>query len=229
MRFFLALCVLFVGTYPASAEEEKESTGDPQAVYLEEPAVEPPAKIATRKKLEDKYEDGQLRLERNVALLSDETVVNDGNYLEYYPDGQKFCEGSYANGILSGEWSYWHPNGQLCKKITYQDGRPHGTVEIFRADGTLASKQSFDQGLRTGEWVSFHPDGKTIQAKMKLVAGKVEGERTTYYPNGQIRQQANFKGGAFDGPVAEFNEEGEKVASGKFEEGKFTADPPQSK
>jgi antitoxin component YwqK of YwqJK toxin-antitoxin module len=215
ISFVLLVVVTIAFALPASAQQAKS-----EAVYLDEPAVEPPAKEARRQKVEDKYDSGQIRSERNVSILSDDTYVNDGPYIEYYPDGQKFSEGNYVKGVMEGDWNYWHPNGEPCKTITFKKGKPDGSFEIHRADGTLEGTQSFKEGTRDGEWISYFEDGKTPKVKANIVAGKVEGERITYHPNGQIRQQANFKGGQLDGAMAEFDETGKKIAQATFKDGK---------
>jgi antitoxin component YwqK of YwqJK toxin-antitoxin module len=218
LKFFSFVCILCLGiawVVPASAQEAKSDD-----VYLDEPESDPPGREVRKQKVEDKYEDGKLRSERNVSILSDDTYVNDGPYVEYYPDGQKFAEGNYVAGVMEGEWNYWHPTGEVCKTITFKKGKPEGTFEVRRADGTLESKQSFKNGIRHGEWVTYYEDGKTPKVKANIVDGKVEGERTTYFENGQMRQQAQFKAGQLDGPMAEFNDTGKKIAEATFKEGK---------
>lgn len=215
LSLFSVLLVAIAWAFPAVAQEEKSDE-----VYLDELAVDPPARESRRQKVEDKYENGQVRFERNVSILSDDTYVNDGQYIEYYPDGQKFCEGNYVKGVMEGEWTYWHPNGELCKTIMLKKGKPDGTYEVRRADGTLEGKQSFKDGIRDGEWITFYEDGKSPKVKATIVDGKVEGERVTYYANGQIRQQSQFKAGQLDGLMTEFDESGKKIAEATFEEGK---------
>jgi uncharacterized protein len=209
--FFVSICV----AVPISAQEP-----DSNDVYLDEPEVEPPARESRRQKVEDKYEDGKIRSERTVSILSDDSHVNDGTYVEFYPDGQKFCEGKYVKGVMEGEWNYWHPKGQLCKTITFKDGKPDGSFEVFRPDGTLEAVQSFKDGIRDGEWVSYKEDGKTAKVKATLAQGKIHGERLSYHENGEVRQRATFVNGQLDGPMVEFDEAGKKIAEATFKEGK---------
>ena len=57
------------------------------------PPVPPPV-VVTPGKLAEKYEDGTVRIEREVLKMSDDQIVNHGEYTEYYPNGQKFAEGT---------------------------------------------------------------------------------------------------------------------------------------
>jgi major membrane immunogen (membrane-anchored lipoprotein) len=218
--FFLisTLCVAFSSSYPVSAQETEERDG---AVYLDEPAEQPPARETKHQKVEVKYDSGQVRFERNVVILSDETFQNDGDYIEYYPDGQKFTEGKYVKGVMQGEWKYWHPNGQLCKTINFKDGKPDGSFEVFRTDGTLDSVQSFKAGVRDGEWKSFYDDGKSPKVTVRIKDGKVVGDRIVYHPNGKMKQKSTFTDGVLDGVASEFDETGKKIAEATYKAGKL--------
>lgn len=208
----------FLLTHELMAQDSKS-----EPVYLDEPTEEPPPSVVTHRKAQGKYENGQLRMEREEAILSDDTVVSDGIYIEYYPDGQKFCEGKYDNGVITGEWQYWHPNGQLCKSIEFKGGKPEGKIEVYREDGTLEGVQQFKNGVRNGEWVSYYDDGKTPKIKVPIEDGKIVGERTTYYPDGTLRQSATFDAGLVDGVVIEYDESGKKVGEAIFEKGQRKA------
>ena len=201
---------------PASAQNTES-----EPVYLDEPEKEPEARESRREKVDSKYDNGKIRIEREVVILSDDTYQNDGTYTEYYPDSQKFCEGKYVKGVMEGEWNYWHPNGKLCKTITFKSGKPDGSYQVFRADETLDAVQSFKAGIRDGEWLSYYEDGVTPKVKMTIANGKVVGERITYYANGKVRQQAQFTDGQLNGLMTEFNEDGKKIAEATFKAGKL--------
>jgi antitoxin component YwqK of YwqJK toxin-antitoxin module len=213
-----SLSFFFTLTCTVNAQEAKQQD---DAVYLEEPAEQPPARESKRQKVETKYDNGQVRFERNVVIMSDESFQNDGDYIEYYPDGQKFTEGKYVKGIMQGEWKYWHPNGQMCKTITFKDGKPDGSYEVFRTDGTLDSIQSFKSGIRDGDWKSFYDDGKSPKVTVTIKDGKVVGERIVYHPNGKIRQQSTFVDGLLDGVDAGYDETGKKITEATYKAGKL--------
>lgn len=217
VKHVLSYCAVGISFALAPVLVAQESESD--HVYLEELGKEPPASIIRHQKAQSKYEDGQLRLEREVALLSDDTVVNDGAYIEYYPDGQKFCEGKYDNGVITGEWQYWHPNGQLRKTVIFENAKPNGKIEMFRPDGTLEAVQSFKNGVRNGEWSIYYDDGKTPQFKTNFTDGKLDGERITFYSDGTVKQKSVFAAGLLDGLVEEFDESGKKVGEATFEKG----------
>jgi hypothetical protein len=143
-RFALALAALAAlsSVRLGLAQDAAATTTNSDPIYLDEPTVVPPPVVVTSGPLEDKYDDGKIRIHREVRKMSDDTLVNHGAFIEYYPNGQKFVEGSYDNGVHNGTWTFWHDNGQICKTVAFKQGRADGAWEVFRADGTLQSKKA---------------------------------------------------------------------------------------
>lgn len=186
----------------------KPYTGPP--IYLDEPEVVAAPKIVSRETVSDKYGDGKLRVERQIARYSDDHFEADGFYREYYPNGQKFVEGQFRNGRQHGEWTFWFDNGQQNRKATYDSGQPDGAWEVHRADGTLAAKRGFRRGLRDGEWITYDDTGKTPLREEHYVDGKADGVWKVWYPSGQLAQQIGYKQGLQHGTSTEWNDKGEK-------------------
>lgn len=203
---------------PTAADAVKAET---EAVYLDEPTPSPEPTVAKEGPVSEKYNDGKVRLERNIRLLSDNQVVNHGKYTEYYRNGQKFAEGNFDGGVHDGPWSYWHDNGQLAKTVTYKKGAPEGAWETYRADGTLQAKKSYKAGKRDGAWISYFEDGKTPKIEQNFVDGKLTGPRKTFYASGKPHQEAIFADGALDGVMTEWDEAGRKLAEATFAKGKL--------
>jgi antitoxin component YwqK of YwqJK toxin-antitoxin module len=212
---FLALA-LWMPVSSALAEE-----ASPQPIYLEEPDPEPEPREAARKVLEEKYKDGTLRAKRSVVKLSNDRLLNDGSYVEYYADGQKYTEGNYQMGVFEGEWQYWYPNGQLCKKVAFKNGRADGQWEVFDEAGVRMAKKSYQDGQRSGPWISYHLDGETPKFEVTYAEGKPVGKRITYHENGQMRQSVSFKDGLLDGQMLEWDASGKKIAEATLEKGKL--------
>jgi antitoxin component YwqK of YwqJK toxin-antitoxin module len=223
LRRPLALFVVavLIGGTPSMAAAQEAAGAEQEHIYLDEPTPAPEPTVAQQGPVSEKYDDGKVRVERNVQILSDNQVVNHGKYTEYYRNGQKFAEGNFDNGVHDGPWSYWHDNGQLAKTVTFKKGAPEGTWEVFRADGTLQSKKGYKGGLRDGQWTVYFDDGKTPKIEQTFVEGQLTGKRKTFFPSGKPRQEANFEKGALNGVMTEWDESGRKIAEATFAEGKL--------
>ena len=79
-------------------------------IFLDQPESPPPASLVEKRVDSEKYPDGKVRFEREIARYSDNHFVADGFYREFYPNGQKFAEGQYKNGQQVGAWTgaQWH-------------------------------------------------------------------------------------------------------------------------
>jgi len=198
---------------------------EPVQIYLEEPEREPPPTIVRSETKKENYDADTRRLEREVAYLSNDQVVNHGKYVEFYRDGKKYSEGSYDMGLHVGQWQYWYPNGQICKTVTFKAGKPDGQWDVFRVDGSLESSKSYENGLRQGSWYIYFEDGKQHKVELTYNQGKIEGERKIYYSNGQMLQQIPYEDGLMHGTATNWNEEGRKVSEVQFEKGKLAGKP----
>ena len=120
-KFLVLSCVVL--TFATSPFTSTAQEADSEPIYLDEPEPEPMARVAARQTLKETYESKSPRAVRDVAKLSDDRIVNDGKYVEFYRDGQKYVEGNYKMGVFDGDWTYWFSNGQVCKKTSFKDGQ----------------------------------------------------------------------------------------------------------
>jgi len=197
----------------------KPYTGPP--IYLEEPEQIAAPTIVRRETIPEKYEDGTLRIEREVAHFSDNHFEADGLYREFHPNGKVFVEGRFRRGRQHGEWTFYFDNGQINRKATYNSGQPDGGWDVYRADGTLSGKRSFRSGLRHGEWINFDESGKKPLREEHYDDGKVDGVWKVWFPNGQLKQQISFRKGTQHGTSTEWNEMGDKTAEVNHVDGKL--------
>jgi antitoxin component YwqK of YwqJK toxin-antitoxin module len=190
-------------------------------VYLEENVEVAKPTVVTHETIRDKYPDGTMRIERELARYSDNNFAADGKYREFHPNGKPFIEGQFKEGRQQGEWTYYFDNGQVNRKATYKDGKPNGSWEVYRADGTLAAKRSFKDGVRDGDWITYDATGKQPLTEEHYANGEPDGVWKTWFPNGQQRQHASFKNGKRDGLWTEWDEKGKKLIDSEWANNKL--------
>lgn len=227
----LAVLVMSAGVTRSWAADAKSSGagtsgGRPESVKIEPYTGEPimltevtqvaKPTIVAHETLKEKYEDGTIRVERDIAKYSDDNFAADGNYREYHPNGKPFIEGQFKEGRQTGDWTYYFDNGQVNRKVTYVDGKQNGSWDVFRADGTLAAKRGFKDGLRDGAWATYDATGKQQLTEEHYAAGKKDGEWKVFFPDGKIKQQASFKDDKRDGTSAEWDEKGQKLVEANY-------------
>jgi antitoxin component YwqK of YwqJK toxin-antitoxin module len=185
-------------------------TGPP--IFLEEAEQIAKPKIVTHDTRKENYEDGRtLRVERVLALYSDNSFAADGGYREFHPNGKPFVTGQFKEGRQVGEWTYYFEDGQINRKTNYSNGSLDGSWEVFRADGTLAAKRSFKDGLRDGEWSTYDATGKQKLGEEHYIKGEPDGEWKSWYADGRQQRQVAFKQGKRDGKSTEWDDKGQKL------------------
>jgi antitoxin component YwqK of YwqJK toxin-antitoxin module len=220
----LALCERAAAADAASAGATakgvvKPYTGPP--IYLDEPATTVPPTLVERQTVTDKYPSGEVRFERQIARFSDNHLEADGFYREYYKNGQLFAEGQYRRGRQQGNWTYYHDNGTVNHKVTFEDGLPNSQVEVYRADGTLMAKRNYSKGLRTGDWITYDDTGKQPLREELYNEGQPEGEWKSWFPSGQLQRQIAFKDGKRTGIAKEWNEDGSQRGEVTYADGEL--------
>lgn len=227
VSFLSALVLAMVAIVaPTSAQQRgKQSikiepyTGPP--IYLPEVEQVAAPTIVRTETVTEKFPDGKVRIERDIAHFSDNHFEAHGKYREFYPSGKVFVEGQYNRGRQDGEWVYYFDNGQINRKASYKDGKPDGALEVFRADGTLAAKRGFSDGQRDGDWITYDATGKTPVSEEHYVQGKANGVWKYWHDNGKLRHEINLKDGQRDGLTTEWDDQGEKRFEATFVEGKL--------
>lgn len=225
------LCLVIVaGATPAFAQNrpngknQKNLTIEPykgKPIFLDEGEAPPePRIVQPRTTMTDKYEDGKPRIEREVAKYSDDTYVSNGVYKEYYQSGQLFVAGEFDLGARTGEWVFYHENGEVAKKVKYESGRPDGKIEVRREDGTLEAQREFNDGRRVGDWYVYADDGEQKLREAHYADGKATGVWKQWYPSGQLWRETPFKEGERHGLAKEWKPDGSKLAEVNFSAGK---------
>jgi antitoxin component YwqK of YwqJK toxin-antitoxin module len=190
-------------------------TGPP--IYLDEvEQLTAPTIINRQTDARDKFKDGKVRIERQIAIFSDNHIEADGTYKEYYPNGQLFVEGTYKRGRQDGEWKFYFDNGKLNRTAVFKDGKPDGPRDVFRADGTLSAKRGFADGLRDGDWITYDATGKNPTAEEHYAKGKPTGVWKYWHPNGKLHRQISLQDGKKHGVSTEWDDKGQKRFEGNF-------------
>jgi antitoxin component YwqK of YwqJK toxin-antitoxin module len=233
------------GAGPAAGDAARPASGPAPSLTLPLPEANdaPPPKLVSQQTVREEYPDGTLKRTIEVNLFSDNSRVNQGGFVEYYPTGQVFIKGSYQDGRPSGSWQYFHENGQLAKTVVHKEGMLDGTWDVFRADGTKEAEHSYRQGKRDGKWVFFNSQGDRPVRQEQYAAGLEEGTWTTWdaegrkqleenyrqgkregtqsywHPNQQLAAQIDYRDGKRDGKLIRWNEKGEKIQEVEFRAG----------
>lgn len=70
--------------------------------------------------------------------------------------------GAFKNGKKDGEWITYSKKGTVIKKLSYDEGKLNGSVELLFFNGKTKFKGAFTKGKQNGEWIYYNSNGKTL-------------------------------------------------------------------
>jgi len=81
-------------------------------------------------------------------------------------------------------------------------------VKYYTKKGKLVSEGRMEGKDRIGEWVYYHEKSNTVMTREVYVNGKLEGVKSTYYPNGKLTEELTYESGSREGPNNYFSPDG---------------------
>jgi len=88
--------------------------------------------------------------------------LKTGHAHEYSENGTMTAYRAYNQNVPIGTWKKWYPCQTILLSLPFENGKVHGTVELYHTDGYPIRNTEFDQGRRHGIDSSWTDDGFLI-------------------------------------------------------------------
>jgi len=106
------------------------------------------------------HENGQLR-EELAPVQGDKHLL----WQEWDADGTRLGRGSYLWGTTDkagslqkdGLFSYWRPDGELKRTVTWKQGRKEGPCVGYHESGDRSEEGAYSNDLKDGRWLTHRP------------------------------------------------------------------------
>lgn len=172
--------------------------------------------------------------------ITDEQGRKQGFWSKNYENGKTRFEGNFKDNAPIGLFKFWHNNGNLKAEMDYFNEK-QCQVSLYSIEGKhIADGFYFDQvkdslwryyeennGYRVAEefyrkdipykqWIVFYSDGKTPSEVYNYDKGKKEGVQTTYFENGQIKEQWNCHQSIINGAIVFYHPNGKTRCNGEY-------------
>jgi len=126
-------------------------------------------KLILKKETSSSYESWAVNLEETngqVTILKQPhqagelaNGVKSGRWQEWCPNGQLSVTGRYENGTKQGKWQEWYCNGQPQTEVTYLNGKREGSFAAWYESGQIRSQGLYHADKRNGAWSSWYENG----------------------------------------------------------------------
>lgn len=135
---------------------------------------------------------------------------------EFYANGQIKAEGKYKNNQKTGDWVYYHEDGSISLKESYNRKAPNmKTVEYFHTNGKTSATGTFINNQKYEVWTWYREDGTkdqmgtymkdkpfgtfsyydnkgVLKEKGEMIDGLKHGVWEYYYVNGNLLKKGTY-------------------------------------
>lgn len=133
---------------------------------------------------------------------TDASGERHGLWEKYYPESNQLrFAGEFHHGKERGKFKFYCQTcgDQPSAIIDYGRGNDIAKVKYLDLKGKVISEGKMKHQKRMGEWVYYHKDSDRVMSQENYSDGVLHGMTTTYYPNGKITEETEYKLGVKDG------------------------------
>lgn len=110
-------------------------------------------------------------------------------------------EGTFDHGKEVGEFKFFcedcKDKPSVIKNFNSKDDIAH--VKYLDKKGKTISEGKMKGHQRVGEWIIYHQKSQQPMSRENYEDGKLHGKKTTYYPNGTVTEEVEYKMGLREG------------------------------
>ncbi len=174
--------------------------------------VTSPAKGKSESKSEtvrERFQDGRVHIEKQVALDRDGNYTNHGTYSEWAANGDIVSTGTYEMGQREGTWikifkaneaklfsspPYSNFKAPFISSVDFKAGEMHGLWVIADVEKRVVSQIQLSNGIRDGQATWFHPNGKELY-QSEYSKGVLDGDFLEQAADGKVVRHENYING----------------------------------
>ena len=117
----------------------------------------------------------------------------------------------YEEGVMHGERTIYHANGNVHIHENYEFGEIQGSYEVYFEDGIQSVEGIFEGGSMEGEWLYYYPSGN-LKEVVTFRGSEENGPFKEYFESGGLKATGNYKDGDYEhGLVIIYNEVGDTI------------------
>ena len=169
-------------------------------------AAHPNAELVT-----ERYEDGKIKIEREMIQDQEQNYVNHGKWKSFDRDGNVAMEGRFKMGEMDGVWTrvYRRREARLLNIAPFNQGQL-----------PLVSQANFRDGELHGKWVVFDSLKRRL-CEWDFTDGKRDGMSTWWFASGLKMREITYEKGTIHGQFNEWDRNGKQVREDRYVEGRL--------
>ena len=94
-----------------------------------------------------------------------DSVITDGEYIQYYKTGVTKMRGIMKDGKRDGLWKSFYENGAPWSETTFKDGMKEGKTTTWYENEKKRYEGFYKNDLESGHWTFWDEKGKVVTEK----------------------------------------------------------------
>ncbi len=175
--------------------------GEDQVDDADDTSAEPQVEL-----IQERYPNGNIRVQRYVTLDPDGNYVNHGAFVQYSQAGKKTGAGEFYLGRHHGTWVRWYEANEgsllgttvhkqfqqpFVSEVQLHDGELHGTWTVYDARRLKVSVWNFEHGKRHGKSVWMYPNGQRAR-EVDYQNGVIHGKSLAWNMKDQLTDDETY-------------------------------------
>ena len=133
--------------------------------------------------------------------------LKQGKWSKNYKNGRLAYTANFKNDKLIGLYQRFHSTKKLALDITY-DEKESGYAKMYYDNGKLEAEGKYiDRNVKDGLWKFYATDGALV-LEINYSAGKLNGNETKYWRNGNRMELKTWINDKLDGVWSRYFEDG---------------------
>jgi len=152
--------------------------------------------------------------ELNTINLTDANGLKTGRWIKFFPNGNMAYHVIFQNGKPIGDYYRYHENGARMAYLYYYENG-FAEASLFNEDTSLLATGYYWGINKDSIWTYFYPNG-TKAAEIAYKMGVENGRAKVYYQDGSLLEELDWVNGQKDGLWRQFYPSGKKRLETKF-------------
>jgi len=170
----------------------------------------------------------------NVLFLSAQTEFNkldangkkDGIWKGTYESKRPRYEGTFSHGKETGIFNFFDDTQKgdviATRDFTANNGSSY-TIFYDQKKNKVSEGKEIGKD-REGEWKYYHKASKVLMTSENYKKGKLDGQRTVYYPNAKVAEEMAYKNGLREGNYKRYGQNGILLEDAMYKNNEFNGD-----
>lgn len=189
---------------PDTQQNPAESTRDASEL------LDPNAPIEL---IQERYESGSTKIEREMTLDREGNYVKHGKWVMYSESGEEIANGRFVANEREGGWK---------KTVNWGESPILNSLPYPEFEAPFTSTANFAAGKLDGTWTITDAKGRKA-SEWRYRQGKLHGKAKWHYPDGRIREEIDYDNGSIHGKWTIVDKDGQELESTTYQNGRKLA------